>query len=214
MPLEILTVTARDPAALTVTVARANEPSAEPVVCPVAGGWVPKVGGTCFVETGSGSWVAVGAPAVAGAGAIPKAKLRSTAQQIPAAAGTPEKFSFAAAGGSTEFDTDFDGTTGMADRTNSRIYARWPGSYLYGYHWHIAAGGNVSVFGDVRLNGSLFLPPRHFSNSTNGPWDTHASDLRSFAAGDYIELWITGQGVGFGTSSNELGMNLWMTYLG
>lgn len=78
--LELLTVLAWSPAvtgAGIVTVARSNEPDPESVDCPVAGAFTPVVGGRVWVETGSGSWVAVAAEAT-GAGGAYAVRLRKT----------------------------------------------------------------------------------------------------------------------------------------
>lgn len=74
MSLELLSVLAYAAggggAAGVVTVTRANEPDPEPVECPIAGDFIPSVGGRVWVETGTGSWVAL-APELAPAVVVP-----------------------------------------------------------------------------------------------------------------------------------------------
>lgn len=162
-----------------------------------------------ILRQGPSQWMVVGREADP-AGTLPKAKLRSTATQTPAS-GSPVRFNFNAAGGLTEYDTVVGSQT-MADRTNSRIIIRKAGVYRYGYHAHITLGGAANWFVDVFLNNTLFLPPRSLANSSQ-TGDVSCSDERAFAVGDFIELFITGSGLTFGSASNELGMSLWMSYI-
>ena len=202
-------VVARDAATLTCSLQIQGDSTVHPGQVALSH-YVPRVGDTVWCLQDGPDWLIIGGQGTE----LPKGKMRSTATQTTAAGTVPEKFDFNAAGGSTSYDLDNDGSNTMVDRANSRIYARWPGKYAYGYHWSIVPGGNTGAFADVKLNNTLFLPPRYRGNSTNEPRDGSLSDERAFAAGDFVELFITSgtAGVTFGSSSNELGMSLWMSY--
>jgi hypothetical protein len=135
--LELLEVTAYSPSATgagTVTVIRANEPDPEPVDCPVAGPFTPTVGGKVWVETGSGSWVAV-APEGAGGGAATAYAVRLRKPGAGSAvSGTPTAVTFSDA----SVVYDFGGLYSEAVHAD-RIIFPVAGVYGVGCHGRWAA---------------------------------------------------------------------------
>jgi hypothetical protein len=203
-------VVARDAATRTCSLQVQGDATVHPGQVSLAG-YVPRVGDTVWCLQDGPDWLIVGGQGTE----LPKGKMRSTATQTVAVSGTPEKFNFQATGGSTPYDTDNNGSGSMVDRQNSRLYAWWPGKWLYGYHGGWAANANGRRILDVRINGtSTFLPPRS-DTVTADAGHANGSDLREFAAGDFIELFITSTGgtATFGSGIDELGMCLWMHYV-
>jgi hypothetical protein len=205
-------VASRDAATKTCRV-YVDGDTTSPVPCGVPGpGVVPVVGALGWALQNRSDLLLLGTAA-----GLPKAKLYSVATQSPSA-GVATKFDFNAAGGATMWDTDSDGLNTMVDRTNSRIYARWPGIYLMAasIQWAANASGISSVLLDIKDETGTFLHPRHSRRSdTVGGAETITGSAQ-LVAGQYLEFFITStvQTRSFGgDSGHDLGATFWVAYL-
>lgn len=143
---------------------------------------------------------------------LPKARMRSFETQIISSDGVPQLFDFS--GGIASFDTDYDGTASMLDQSNSRLYFRWPGKYQFGAHVTHNDVATRWVL-DVKLNGTDFLGARvDHRDGASLAGSMSGSDIRTFNAGDYIQLFVTSAGgtATFGSVTDEIGCNLWAAF--
>jgi hypothetical protein len=203
-------IASRDPTLATCEVYLDGDTTL-PLPCALAGSHtVPIVGRQGWVLQSGTDLVLVG---MRDAG-LPKARLRSTS--TASSVSTEVDWDFAV--GSVQYDTDWDGTTGMFNEGGGNLVVRWPGVYTYGARTFAtpSAGGVQPIMLLQELGGGAYYDAdQDTSVGTNGI-HLRAANERFFNAGQGIQLRVRSAGgsstFGDGDTTNELGTVMWLSY--